>query len=283
MAYRLATCNEVFRDEPLADVCSQLREVGYLGIEIAPFTLGSNPALLTAEERQAIRHTIQSSHLEFVGLHWLLAAPEGLQATAGDPEVRQRTWKYVNHFIDLCADLSDPAGETSGVVVFGSPKQRSSRDGLSSAEATNAFIEGLAQVAPHAQSRGVTLLVEPLSPDQTDVVTTLEEAVSIVKQIGSRSIQTMFDVHNAIREKEPHIDLIRRYFPYIKHIHVNELDGREPGMGDYDFQALLNCLTELKYDGWVSLEAFDFTRDAKQIVARSLNHLKSCSPATASA
>ncbi len=270
MAFRFATCNEVFQKQPMADVCSQLREAGYQGIEIAPFTLASDPAMLTPDERASVKKIISDAQLEFVGLHWLLAAPDGLQATSPDSSVRKRTWEYVGHFIDLCADLGE-----GGVVVFGSPKQRSSMGGLSSREATDAFIEGLAKAAPHAEARGVTLLLEPLSPDQTDVVTSLAEAVQIVQQIGSPGVQTMFDVHNAIRETTPHTDLIRQFFPYIKHVHVNELDGREPGMGDYDFGVLLECLTELNYDGWVSLEAFDFTRDPKEIVARSINHLES--------
>ncbi len=272
MNYRFATCNEVFKDQPMADVCRCVREAGYQGLEIAPFTLAADPASLSADDRSAIRLLMCDSGLEFVGLHWLLAAPEGLHATARDINIRIRTWQYVNHFIDLCADLAH--GETS-VVVFGSPKQRSSRDGLTAREATDAFLEGLTHAAPHAEKRGVTLLVEALSPAQTDVVTSLAEAVSIVRQINSPAVQTMFDVHNAIAETTPHAELIKQYFPYIKHVHVNEMDGREPGMGNYDFASLLKCLNELNYSGWISLEAFDFSRDPREIISRSLHHLNS--------
>lgn len=269
MPFRFAACNEVFAKQPMVDVLGDLRNAGYQGIEIAPFTLAPDPTLLTADDRAALRRQIIDSGLSFVGLHWLLMAPEGLHATSKDIEVRTRTWTYVDRFIDLCADLGD-----NGVVVFGSPKQRNSRDGMSSREATAIFIEGFAQAAPHAERRGVTFLIEPLSPDQTDVVTSLAEAVDIVRQINSPAIQTMFDVHNAVKEALPHTELLRRYMPYIKHVHVNEMDGKEPGMGDYDFGSLMNTLTELNYQGWVSLEAFDFSRDPKEIVTRSINTLK---------
>jgi sugar phosphate isomerase/epimerase len=271
MAFRFATCNEVFQHQPMAQVCKIVHQAGYQGIEIAPFTLASDPASLTTEDRSALRTLIRSSHLEFVGLHWLLAAPEGLHATTHDKTVRERTWKYVGHFIDLCADLTQPGDKS--IVVFGSPKQRNSRDGMTSREATDAYIEGMAKAAPHAEARGVTLLVEALSPDQSDVVTSLSEAVEIVRQINSPAVQTMFDTHNAVAETHPHVDLIKHFFPYIKHVHVNEMDGKEPGMGDYDFATLLKCLTDLHYDGWVSLEAFDFTRDPREIISRSISHL----------
>jgi sugar phosphate isomerase/epimerase len=204
-------------------------------------------------------------------------APPGLHITSHDPAVRQRSWQYVTALIDLCADLS--ISGVQPVVVFGSPKQRTSTPESNSREATKRLIAGMAEAAPHAESHGVTLLIEALSPTQTDVVTSLDEAVQIVKQISSPAVQTMFDVHNAVDELFPHSELIRRYAPYIRHVHVNEMDGREPGMGDYDFSTLLRTLDEINYSGWVSLEAFDFGRDAREVAARSINHLKAAQSA----
>lgn len=277
--YRFATCNELFQKMPMAEMCHLVRELGYQGFEIAPFTLGEDPAVLSASQRVEVRKTMSGEGLEFVGLHWLLMAPAGLQIVTNDAAVREHSWNYVRLLIDLCADLATPGARHRPVVVFGSPKQRSSVPGTSSIEAVNNFTQGMAAVAPHAETRGVTLLVEALSPSQTDVVTSLAEAVSIVKQIGSPAVQTMFDVHNAIDETEPHAALIERFFPHIKHVHVNEMDGKEPGMGDYDFLNLLRKLAELKYDGWVSLEAFDFSRDPRDVAKRAIETLKAAQSA----
>jgi D-psicose/D-tagatose/L-ribulose 3-epimerase len=272
LPYRFATCNELFQDMPLPQVCQEVRALGYEGLELAPYTLSSDPASLTPAERTTIRQTISDHGLTFVGLHWLLAAPPGLQMAARDESLRKRTWDYVKDLIDLCADLNE--SRKSPVVVFGSPKQRSTNAGLTPKEAVAIFTEGMASVAPHAQSRGVTLLVEALGSDQTDVVNTLEQAVAIVKKIGSPAVQTMFDVHNTLDETLPHTELVRKYFPYIRHVHVNEMDGQEPGRGNYNFGPLLNTLAELDYSGWVSLEAFDFTRDPRQVAAGAITPLK---------
>jgi sugar phosphate isomerase/epimerase len=273
---RFAICNEVFENVPLAEVCEKVADIGYTGLEIAPFTLGEDPATLDGTARKRIRETIRSHGLSFVGLHWLLTAPEGLHATARDQSVRRRTWNYVHQYIDLCADLAGPDAESRGVLVFGSPKQRGSRDGISPKEASDIFIHELAHAAPHAESCGVTILVEALPRNQCDVVTTLADAVCIVKQIGSPAVQTMFDVHNAVDETEPHAQLVRKYAQYIRHVHVNEIDGREPGMGDYDFAPLLQTLSDLRYRGWISLEAFDFSRDPVEIARRAIERLHSC-------
>ena len=278
---RFAICNELFQQFSLAETCEQVRALGYQGLEIAPFTLSEDPAALTREDRERIRETIASQELEFVGFHWLLATPEGLHATSPDERVRKRTWDYVHSLIDLCADLADAKASGKSVIVFGSPKQRSTADGMTPREAVDIMTHGLAHAAPHAESRGVTILMEALSPDQTDVVTCLADAVAIVRQIRSAAIQTMFDTHNAKSESEPHAALLRKYAAYIHHVHVNERDGREPGMGDYDFKTLLTTLEELNYSGWVSVEAFDFTRDARQVAARAIHSLKGAPPRAA--
>ncbi|HZS54317.1 MAG TPA: TIM barrel protein, partial [Bryobacteraceae bacterium] len=193
---RFAICNEVFGRMPFDRVCKQVAALGYQGLEIAPFTLSDDPGVFDMEAREQTRETLRDHGLAFVGLHWLLAAPNGLHATTRDESLRRRTWDYVHHFIDLCADLTLDDDEEKGVIVFGSPKQRSSRDGMSAKEASDVFVHELAHTAPHAESRGVKILVEALPSNQSDIVNTLADAVCIVKQIGSPAVQTMFDVHN---------------------------------------------------------------------------------------
>jgi sugar phosphate isomerase/epimerase len=279
VSYRFAICNEIFQKMPLAESCRTASDLGYQGFEIAPFTLGEDPAALSAEKRADVRQTIAGEGLEFVGLHWLLTAPKGLQVVTNNTAVREHSWDYVRRLVDLSADLATPGARRRPVIVFGSPKQRSSVAGQTPQEAVKHFKEGMAQMAPHAESCGVTLLVEALSPEQTDVICCLSEAAEVVKEIGSPAVQSMFDVHNAIDEFDSHEHLVESFYPYIKHVHVNELDGREPGRGDYNFFHLLRKLAELNYDGWVSVEAFDFTREPYDIAQLSITTLKAAQSA----
>ncbi len=272
MAYvfRHSICNEAFEGWKFADACRAIRKAGYTGIEIAPFTLAERPADVTAQQRREFSDAIRSEGLQFVGLHWLMVSPKGLHVTTPDTEARARGWDHIRHLIDLCADLGP-----DGVMVFGSPKQRSTTGGATREQATRNYVEGLAGVAPHAAARGVTILVEALPADQADVILTLEEAASIVREIGSQRVRTMFDVHNAIDEKDPHDVLVDRHFDLIRHVHVNELDGKHCGAGNYDFKPVLAMLKKRNFGGWVSLEAFDFTPGAEKLANESLRHLES--------
>jgi D-psicose/D-tagatose/L-ribulose 3-epimerase len=269
MEFRHSICNEAFDKWPFADACQAIRQAGYTGIEIAPFTLAETPGEITAAQRAEYRDTIRSAGLSFAGLHWLMVSPKGLHVTGPDAALRRRSWEHIRALIDLCADLGP-----DGVMVFGSPNQRASTGGLTREQATGNFIDGLAGVAPHAESRGVKVLVEALPIAQSDVVQTLAEAVAIVEEIGSPAIGTMFDVHNAIDERESHAALVDRYFDFIRHVHVNELDGRHCGAGSYDFTPVLEVLKRRGYTGWISLEAFDFTPGAERLANESLRYLK---------
>lgn len=268
-----AMCNEAFESTPFVEQCRALKRAGYEGIEIAPFTLAADPLEITPDQRNEYRRIMAGEGLKFVGLHWLMVSPKGLHVTTPDRALRDRSWNHIRNLIDLCADLGD-----RGVMVFGSPQQRSTTGGLTREEATRHYVEGLSAVAPQAEQRGVTVLVEALPAAQSDVVQTLAEAVSIVKEINSPGIRTMFDTHNAVDEKEPHTALVERYFEYIRHVHVNEIDGRHPGTADYDFGALLATLMRLNYQHWVSLEVFDFKPGAPRIAQQSIAHLKQVTP-----
>jgi sugar phosphate isomerase/epimerase len=124
----------------------------------------------------------------------------------------------------------------------------------------------------------VTLLMEPLAPHLSNIVHTLAEAVAVVRQVGSPAVQTSFDVHNTPAEKETPAELLRRYRAEIRHVHLNEMDGKRPGLGDYDFAGLLRALSEVEYRGWLSLEVFDFAPSGEEVAARAREFLAKCEP-----
>jgi D-psicose/D-tagatose/L-ribulose 3-epimerase len=267
--FRHSICNEVYKGWDFRAACQSIRKAGYTGIEIAPFTLAYDPCTITPAERLEYKAIMAGEGLEFVGLHWLMVSPAGLHVTTPDHSLRARSWAHIHDLIDLCADFGP-----NGVMIFGSPKQRTSVGGLSPAEATKNYVDGLATAGHWAAQRGVTLLIEALPSTDTDVVLSLDEAARWVAQIGNPAVQTMFDSHNAILETEPHATLVDRHFPLIRHFHVNELDGKHPGRGDYDFKPVLATLAARGYQGWVSLEAFDFSFGAETIANESIRHMQ---------
>ena len=261
---RLAVCNETFEGSSFAEGCRLATKTGYTGLEIMPSTLGPDPAAIPQRNRAELRRMMKDAGLTFCGLHAALAAPPGLHLTTPDDALRSRSWDYFRRMIDLCADLGK-----GGYLVLGSAKQRAAGKGESTGDASKRLRDGLAGSADHAKNRGVLLLPEPLAPHLCNVLTSLGEAVELVRSINHPSVSTMFDTHNAVSETEPHDALIRKYAPFIRHVHVNEMDGRHPGTGTYDFGLVMRTLREVGYKGWVSLEVFQFKPSGEQIARES--------------
>ena len=266
---RLAVCNETFEGSSFAEACRLAVATGYTGLEIMPSTLGSDPALLTPSARAGLRRTMADAGITYSGLHGVVSAPAGLHLTTPDEALRKRSWDYFRRMIDLSADLGG-----NSYIVLGSSKQRAAVKGEPVEDAVKRLRDGLAESAPHARDRGVLLLAEPLAPHLCNVLTSLAQAVELVHSIEHPNVQTMFDTHNAVNETEPHDVLIRKYARYIRHIHVNEADGRHPGTGSYDFGLVLRTLHATGYDGWVSLEVFQFKPSGEQIARDSASLLR---------
>jgi len=269
--FKYAMCNESMQGKSWEEQCDIIGRAGYQGVEIAAFTLvEQGVGEISAARRAEMVTAMKNAGIECVGLHWLLAPPpEGLHFTTPDEVVRKKTVAYLDELIDFCGDLGGTA------MIFGSPKQRNTM-GISIQEASANFADGLAAVADHAQARGVKILVEPLDKTQTDVTNTLAEAVEVIKKVDHPAIQTMFDFHNTPDETEPFDVLIRKYYDYIHHIHVQEMDGRHLGTGDAvdTFVQGFQTLKDLGFNEWVSLEVFDFTPGGKIIAEESIRVLR---------
>ena len=269
MGFRYAICSEIFKDWSLQDACRLAQSLGYSGFEVAPFMWAESIDSLSPGERAEFRRTIEGEGLVCSGLHWLLLTPKGLHLTTEDSVLREKSWSYLGRLIDFCGDLGGP------VMILGSPYQRNALDGQSVEEALSRLAEGLARLAPRAAEREVTLLMEAVSSQETNVVTTLEEAVSVVDTVGHPSVQTMFDFHNAADQGGDFLSLPERYFEKIRHVHVNEVVGRHPSTGEIDFARVLQLMRDRDYKGWFSLEVFDFEAGPERIARESIDYLKS--------
>ena len=267
---KIGVCNELFKDWPIDRIFSYAAELGYNGVELAPFTLGETAFDISATDRSRIRRAAESAGVEIVGLHWLLVKPAGLYINHPDKEIRGKTQSYLEALIDLCADLGGQ------VLVHGSPNQRNVQDGWDPVEAWKRARETFEVCAQAAGTRGVFYCLEALTTVDTNFINSFDEALRMVEEIGDPNFQTMFDCRSISASVKGNLaQALARALDTgkLKHVHINDPNGRGPGFGDLQFGPLLKVLIEGHYTGYISVEVFDFSPDPETIASRSIGYL----------
>jgi D-psicose/D-tagatose/L-ribulose 3-epimerase len=268
---KLALCNEVLSPMPFGAQCQIAKDLGYMGLEVAPFTLTDTPENLTVAQAKQYAQVAADYGLAITGLHWLLVKPEGLSITHPDATVRQRTTLFLNHLCEICAAMG------GRYLVHGSPKQRSVHPRQTHAQALALAQDVLARVAQTAQSFGVTYCLEPLSADQTPVINTLAQAAAVVQQIDNPFLKTMLDTSSAgLAETFSIPELIELWMPQgvMAHVQLNDPNRRAPGQGKMLFGPILASLQRQGYTGVVAVEPFDYFPDGPSCAAWSAAYLK---------
>ncbi len=268
MDMRFSACNELFKYWEFGRVCECLAEIGYDGVEIAPFTLAESVVDISTKRRAEIRSAAADSGLGIVGFHWLLLSPGGLYVNHPDQSIRETTLAYYHELIRCCAELG------GAVMINGSPKQRNVHETLDYSQAWDYAIEFFNQVAPVAKECNVTVCIEPLAPTETDFINTAKEAIRFAEEVDGSHVKMMLDAKAMSSEEIAIPEIIKNSAGWFRHVHANDPNLLGPGMGELDFAPLATALDEVSYEGWVSIEPFDYSPGPELIARKSLAYLR---------
>lgn len=270
---QLSLCNELLAKDglSLARQCEVARDLGYMGLELAPGTQADRPHQLSAADWRDARRVVEDHGLKVTGLHWLLSPYPELSIT--DPGRAEETRAVLLALVDGCAEAG------GSVLVHGSPGARALADGEAAADAMDRIAEFFRPVAERAERAGVTYCIEPLSRAETRFVNTVAEAVTLVERVGSRAFRTMIDTSAAGQaEAEPVADVIRRWVPtgHVAHVQVNDTNRGGPGMGEDPFSEIVRALRETGWDRPLAVEPFRTVIDGTVTAAVAAATMRAC-------
>ena len=268
---RLALCNEVLGSTPFDAQCVLAAQLGYDGLEVAPFTLGDAPHLLGASQRRRLIHSSTAAGLPITSLHWILVRPAGLSITSLNERVYSKTIDVIRRLIGLAHDLGCTA------IVHGSPEQRRLPYGRSSERARGLALEAFAVAGQEASAAGLTYCIEPLAPDETNFVNSVGEAAEIVRAIGNPALRTMIDCNAAFRSESETVPmLIDRWVTTgeVAHIHLNDRSGLGPGQGSDRFAGILAALKRQAFEGVAAVEPFQYYPSGSTAAARAIGYIR---------
>jgi len=267
---KYAICNETFESWEHARVCNRVAELGYTGLEVAPFTLASRITDVPSARRAELRQQAEGAGVRIIGLHWLLAKTEGFHLTSPDAAVRQRTGEYLAELARAAADLG------GDILVLGSPVQRNLADGMTKEQGDDLAADTLSHCLPALEKSRVYLCLEPLTTAETNYMTTAAEGVRLIRKLNHPWVKLHLDVKAMSSEGTPVPEIIRANATDMHHFHANDPNKRGPGFGAVDFQPIFRALNDVNYTGWVSVEVFDYSPDPDTIARESIRYMREC-------
>ncbi|MDX6467236.1 MAG: D-psicose/D-tagatose/L-ribulose 3-epimerase [Gaiellaceae bacterium] len=220
---------------------AMLKDAGFDGVEVPIF------------DREVDKYAALGERLEDLGLERLAVSARGADDNpiAEDPAVRAEAAAATRANLDsaaalgaslICGPLGAPLGVFSGAPPTAEEKARA--------------VEYLREVAPYAEERGVTIVLEYLNRFEMYLTNTAADLAALVREVDHPSVRMMYDTFHAhIEEKDPRAAL-QDCKDVLAHVHLSENDRSTPGAGQVEWDETFAALQEIDYDGWVVIEAF---------------------------
>ncbi len=186
----------------------------------------------------------------------LVSGGHGFKEGPCNPKFQDKVVNGLTKSIDLASEIG-----AKSVITFTGMRF----DGMDDDVATKNCIETWKKVLPHAEKKGITLVLEHLnSRDSSHPMKghpgyfgdDVEHCISMIKKIGSENFKLLFDVYHVSVMNGDVIRRIRQYKDLIGHYHT----AGNPGRGELDenqeinFPAVMKEIAKTGYKGFVAHE-----------------------------
>jgi D-psicose/D-tagatose/L-ribulose 3-epimerase len=192
-----------------------------------------------------------------------LFLPATLKVTGAAIDRDEQT-RYVRQAFARLARLG------TGIVVFGSGGARRVPDGFPQDDAFKQLVEFARRAAVEARNHNITIAIEPLRRQETNIINSAAEGLELVKAVDHPNFQLMIDFYHLASEREdPAIVLTAR--EHIRHLHMANPQGRvfPQAWDEYDYAPFFANLRRIGYDKRISVEAStkDLPHEAPRAIA----------------
>ncbi len=127
-------------------------------------------------------------------------------------------------------------------------------------------VKNLKTLCKYAEKRGKVICMEPLNRFETDFINTVDQALQMVKDVGSPALKLHLDTFHMNIEEKCQATAIKKAGKLLGHFHACGSDRGTPGNDHIDWAPIAKALKAVKYDGDVVIESF--TQDVK-VIARA--------------
>jgi fructoselysine 3-epimerase len=251
----------------LDEVIDGVARMGFDGVEIGAAAPHGFPDYLDQGRRQSIRERTEARGIEIAALCPALGGGPGYNPAARDEHERRASERYVADCIQLAADIG-----CRTVIWLGGYRAL----GQPYAEAWSYAVENLAAAARTAREAGVHLTVEPTSAD-SNLIEHAGDCLRILDDagVGPDVAGVMLDTFHIFHRHDEVREAFALAGDRLSYAHLADLNRDPPG-AHRDFTPVVEALSDLGYDGWLSLEIGFNRRESNPdaLVRAGLDHVR---------
>ena len=152
--------------------------------------------------------------------------------------------------------MSRAAALGGKICVIGSGGSRKIPDEFDFDAGYDQFAKVLSIAGDIAAEYGITIVVEPLQADETNLINTVEQGIEIVKKVNKSNVKALADFYHVYRSGET-LDAIRHNDGWLAHLHLARANDDREMPYDEDISKIeewANAVKESGYTGNLSLE-----------------------------
>ena len=271
---QIAVMNIQYKYFPLTKFLNDAVKNGVKNIELWGATPHFHMEDMTYREILNVRHEIERR-----GLHLVCFTPEQcvypINLAAPNEDARRRSVKFFENSIRAAGELGcKKVLVTSGTGYF---------DGNDQEEAWKRSAENLAGLGDMAEHYGITLALEVLRRDESNLVYDLSSLQKMLNELNHAFIGGMIDTIPMALAKESPAMYLKALGERLVHVHF--IDGAPKGHlawgdGVLDMKQYLKEFEDFGYSGYLSLEITDgrYFMEPSLSVEQSIRKLREALP-----
>lgn len=222
----------------IAENIAKIKNLGYDGVELAV----RDPAALDVS---ALKSLLAKHRLPVPAIGTGQAfGEEGLSFTHPDAAVRRKAIDRIKSHMSLADSLG-------AIVIIGLVRGEKGSDSGDD-QVDHWLAAALTECA--SENSTVKLAIEPINRYETGLINTVASGLKLVDTIGLDNVGLLLDTFHMNIEEPSITESMVAARDRLFHFHVADSNRWYPGAGHIDFNAILNTLNSVGYQGFVSAE-----------------------------
>ena len=174
--------------------------------------------------------------------------------TSNDKSIREAGVRYLKSCIRTAAQI----GARKIIGPFHTELQKSMiLDDEEKRKQWSYCVESLQKAAELAKQEGISICVEILNRFESYFMTTVQDGIKLVRNVGSENVKLLLDTFHMNIEEKDLPESIRAAGDTIGHFHACENDRGITGSGHIDWRGVAGALKEIGYDDIVVVESYN--------------------------